>query len=150
MFARGFHACPKWSFSVTTDRSAYGVGENVEITVSLKNVGFIPHSFKSRTTGPVVISVEYQHSEDPTSRIQVWYSPFQENITEFSVGPNLNLERHFTWNQTKSENIWSGEEIEPGTYWVVAFIPPDWHWRVGALGVYSHFEAWTRINITSS
>lgn len=139
---------PKWSFSVTTDRSAYRVGENVEITVSLKNAGFISHTFKSRISNPVVVSIEYQHTESPTSRIQVWHNPFQENITEFSVGPNLSLDRHLIWNQTKSTNLWIDEEIEPGIYWIQAFIPE--HSSSMPIGVDNIFSVWTRINITSS
>lgn len=138
---------PKWSFSVTTNRTAYGLGENVEIIVSLKNMGFITHAFKSRISNPVVVSIEYQHTENPTSRIQVWFSPFQEDITEFSVGPNFSLDRHFVWNQTKSVNIWIGEGIELGIYWIQAFIPE--YSSDMPIGVDNIFWAWTSINITS-
>jgi len=138
---------PKWSFSVTTNKTAYSLEENVEITVSLKNMGFITHAFKSRINNPIVVSIEYQHTENPTSRIQVWFNPFQEDITEFSVGPNLSLNRQFIWNQTKSTNLWIGEEIEPGIYWIQAFIPE--YSSSMPIGVDNIFSAWTSINITS-
>ncbi len=139
---------PRWAFSATTSKTAYGLEENVEITVCLRNMGFIAHTFQSRISNPVVVSVEYQHTENPTSRIQVWYSPFQEDSSEFSVEPNLSLDRHFVWNQTKTANLWSGEETEPGVYWIVAFIPASSSDM--PIGSDNIFWAWTSINITSS
>jgi hypothetical protein len=115
---------PKWSFSVTTDKSSYEVGENVKITVSLKNVGFITHSFESALRDPVMVSVEYQPTENPTSTIQVWYSPYHWENTQFSLAPSYSLERHFIWNQTNTANPWfSNASYMPGTYQLVAFIP---------------------------
>lgn len=114
---------PKWSFSVATDRSSYKMGEDVKIAVSLRNVGYITHSFKSSISNPVVVTIEYQHTENPTSRIQVWYSPFGREVTEFSVGSNFSLERQFIWNQTLTVNQWFSEEIKPGIYWIQAYIP---------------------------
>ena len=68
---------PQWLFSVTTDKSTYSLGEDVKVTVSLKNLGFITHSFKSRVSDPIVIGIG-------TDLSQVWYSPFHKNTTEFS------------------------------------------------------------------
>jgi len=137
---------PKWSFSVVTDKTTYAHGENVKITVSLKNLGFITHSFKSRVSDPVVISIEYQYTEDPTVRSQVWYSPFHIDITEFSVGPNESFERNFVWNQT---NVYLPErEIELGGYYIEAMIPSaDSTMPIGADNL---FWSWTSINITST
>jgi len=138
---------PKWSFSVTTDKSSYKIGENIGITVSLRNMGYITHSFESSISNPVLVSIEYQHTENPTSTVQVWYSPFETEVTEFSVGPNSFLERQFTWNQTSTVNLWLNEEIEPGIYWIEAFIP-----RVASVHVSSSplFHAAETINITST
>lgn len=130
---------PKWSFSVSTDKTTYTLGENVKIKVSIKNLGFITHSFKSAVSDTIVVGVEHQYNS------QVWYSQFHRSITEFSIGPNESLERNFIWNQT---NIHLPEkEIEPGIYYIEAFIP-----NVNSDYIRSNplFHAETRINITST
>ncbi len=133
---------PRWVFSVTTDKSTYELGENMQITVTLQNLGFIAHSFRSSLSDPVWISVEYKRPG--TIPTQVWYSHYHENITEFSIKPKESLERTFVWNQTHEVNlgIWNGEEIKPGTYRVVARIPKD--------ECYNLFFARTSINITQN
>lgn len=129
---------PKWSFAVATDKSSYRFGEDVKITVSLKNLGLFIHSFKSALSDPVLVSVaSKRHS-------QVWYSPYHRSITEFSIGPKESLERNFIWNQT---NIHSPEkEIGPGIYYIKAFIPSE----RADIGWDDLFRAWTSINITSA
>lgn len=105
---------PKWSFSVSTDKSTYSLGEDVQIMVSLENLGFVPHSFKSSISEPVVISIT-------TQRVgEVWLSPYHFNMTEFTVPAHQFLERTFIWNQT---NIYNQEEkIERGKYYIRALI----------------------------
>lgn len=136
---------PKWSFSVSTNKSTYMFGETVIISVSLKNMGFITHSFKSKVTNPVVISIERPYGDNPTVRKQVWYSPYHPEDTEFSVEPNRSLQRDFLWNQT---DIHSPEEdIESGTYYIIAFIPD----AQDDIGIRSKlFNTYTIINITST
>lgn len=137
---------PKWYFSVATDRSTYRLGEAVKIAVSLKNMGFISHSFKSVLSDPVLVTIEHQHAENPTLTEPVWYSPFQRSITEFSLEAAKSLERSFVWNQT---NVHFPErKIELGTYLIKAFIPSDdpnsdIYW--GYL-----FEDGTRIDVTAA
>jgi len=121
---------PKWSFSVTTDKSTYSLGESVQITVTLKNVGFIDQSFTSSLSDPVAVSVEIVH-EDPTVRTQAWYSPYHPNPTKFTIAPHQSLERNFTWNQTWTTNLWAlnGQTRMLGKYIIQAFIPnvqEDW------------------------
>ena len=136
---------PNWHFSVSTDKPSYKLGENVKISASLRNMGFITHSFKSEISNPVLISIEYWYYElNPTVTYQVWYSFVDWNSVEFSIGPSQSLDRDFVWNQTKIINIqFGGEEIEPGTYLVIASIP-----EVGGLLIDDLFHAWTSINIT--
>jgi hypothetical protein len=55
---------PSWSFSVTTDKPAYRLGENVTIIAVLKNTGFITHSFKSGLSDPVVVSVNFLRNKN--------------------------------------------------------------------------------------
>lgn len=137
---------PKWSFSAVTDKTAYMLGESVKITVSLKNLGFITHSFKSSVSDPIVVSVEYQPTENPTILSQVWYSQFNPSITEFSIAPNQSLERNFIWNQT---NVHLPEkEIEPGIYHIRALIPSADSNMV--IGVDNLFISWASINIVSA
>jgi len=135
---------PKWSFSVSTDKSTYMLGETVMISMSLKNMGFITHSFKSKVTNPVMISIERLYGDNPTVRRQVWYSPYQLEETECSAEPNRVLQRNFLWNQT---DIHLPErDIESGTYYIIAFIPDaqsvGWGSRL--------FYTYTMINITST
>jgi len=132
---------PRWSFSVTTDKNTYRLGENVTITATLRNHGLIAHSFKSSISDPVVIHVRAYMITS------VWYTPFNYEITEFTVFPNQPLERTFVWNQTKSVNIEFGKEIEPGTYYIGAHIPGS---SSEPFIDYEIFRAWTSINITST
>jgi hypothetical protein len=136
---------PRWSFSVTTDKNTYRLGEEVKITVSLKNLGFVTHSFKSRVIEPVFIIIEYEYTDHT---IPVWCSSVHEIITGFSIKPNQSLERNFVWNQTKSVNIEFGEEIEPGGYYIKTFIPSAD--STMPITVDNLFWAWASINITST
>lgn len=109
------YVTPRWSFSVSTDKSTYTLGENVKITASLENLGFITHSFKSSIRDPVVVSITKAYSMR-----QLWFSPFHFEETEFTIAPHQYLKRTVIWNQT---NILHPEEKnEPGTYIISAFI----------------------------
>ena len=132
---------PRWSFSVSTDKPTYRLGENVQITVSLENIGFITHSFKSSLSDPVVVSIE-TYGLGP----QVWYSPYHFNRTEFTIPSHESLERTFIWNQTNIH--FPEEENEPDTYVVWAFIPKGEFLDPHVAGTL--FCAYTKINITST
>lgn len=136
---------PSWSFSVSTDKPTYGLGEEVNITASLKNTGFITHSFKSLVIDPVIIDIEYEYPTNPTITSYVWYNPIHQSITEFSIEPSKSLERIFIWNQTNA--YYPEKKIEPGSYRIVAFIPSDDPDK-GIGGNYL-FVTGTRINITA-
>jgi hypothetical protein len=140
---------PKWSFSVSTDKATYRLGEDVIIMTSLRNMGFIAHSFKSLSDKPVIVRVEY--IEFRYYGYEVWYSPpgydfwaVDQSMTEFSVGPNETLERNFSWNQTNTSNpgFWN-QTYMSGTYRITAIIPSE---RV----LENLFLAWTSINVASS
>jgi len=133
---------PSWSFSVTTDKSTYRLGEHVEITVSLRNTGFITHSFESGVPEPAIVSVYLVTS-------QVWYSAYHEGVAQvFSLEPNGLLERDIVWNQT---NIYfPDKKIEAGTYFVEAFIPSRSSSNSWAPLGRPLFRAWTRIEITAA
>lgn len=137
---------PKWSFSVSTDKSTYKLGETVNISMSLKNMGFIAHSFKSKVSNPVVMSIEHLYGDNPTIRKQVYYSPYRLEETDFSVESNQILQRTFLWNQTSVHS--PEEEIELGTYYIIAFIPSAG--STMPVSVDNLFWTWASINITST
>jgi len=101
IFATWVIISPNWSFEVTTDKSVYNLGENVQITVTLKNRGYIPHSFISSINTPVVVSVEYVSESNPTLKYQVWYTPFQQIETTFTVSSNRPLIRSYIMESDK-------------------------------------------------
>jgi len=137
---------PNWSFVVATAKSNYELGENVQVTVSLKNLGFIPHSFTSSISDPMVVSVSYVYEDNPTVTTQVWFSLIHFNKTVFTIYPQQSLERTFTWNQT---NIYQPEKkIKSGTYLIEALIPSaDSDILIGFDNL---FWAWAFINITAT
>ena len=134
---------PNWAFSVTTDKSTYELGEPIQIGVTLENLGFIEHSLTSGVRDLAVISIssrEFGH---------VWYNCmhiFDWIDTQFTVPPHQSLERTFIWNQTNIN--FPEEEIEPGTYWIEAFIPKGESNR--PIEVDNLFWTSTSINITST
>lgn len=145
-----FILTPRWAFSITTDKSTYLLGEDVTITVRLQNLGYITHSFTTCVSEPVIVSVEYQPTVNPTVTFQVWYNPFHRNITEFTLGPNDSLERTFTWNQTNTQNPWSwNQTYMPGTYHIKAFIPKADEEIISGWDR-NLFDAYTTINVTST
>ena len=137
---------PNWSFSVTTDKSTYELGEPVQIRVMLENLGFISHSFTCAISDPVFFLIL---REDMHAYGHVWYSKYYDKTaTYFTVSSHQTLERTLTWNQT---NIYQPEkELEPGTYTIEAFIPRP---QAGFSIEMDHdplFYARTSINITST
>lgn len=142
---------PTWSFSVSTDKSTYTLGEEVRITTSLQNPGFITHSLRSALADPVVVSVEHQPTENPTSTIQVWYSPHRWETAQFSVAPSHSLKRDFIWNQTNTANPWFWDDIYmSGTYQVVAFIPDAEAEYLSPFGAHMLLIAFAVFNVTAS
>lgn len=153
-------ATPIWTFSVTTDKPVYRLGETVTFTVVLRNMGLVPHCFRSRLSELVVVSVVFPAAltEDPFA-YTVWDSPYHyHNITHFWLGPLGSLERHITWNQTRTVNIQyihSGLQIEPGVYRVLAQIPND-HLNEPLFSIPPQssmpplFYAWSTFNVTST
>ncbi len=125
---------PKWSFSVSTDKPTYRLGELVTITASLRNEGLISHYFISVASDPVLFTILGPDGRD-------WQGPYHENITTFSLSASQTLERTFTWNQS----------YVPGTYQIVVSIP-DAEAGDTPYGLYPPNPAlfWTRtsINIT--
>jgi len=141
---------PKWSFSVSTDKSTYRLGENVQITVSLENIGFITHSFESAISEPVLISIQVVHTTGSTWDVdEVWFGPypFHSTRTEFVIPSGQSLVRTFIWNQTITNISYLSyrREIEPGEYRIEAVIPSAHH------GVMYDpvFSAVARMNISS-
>jgi hypothetical protein len=146
-------AGPNWSFTVSTNKPTYKLGEEVHITVSLENKGFIPHSFKLINDEPLYVGVRCQYPYLAGSMLPVWCTPFHEKYTDYyqEIQPSKNLEKLFLWNNTKN---YSDQEIQLGTYKVGVYIarmtPP---WASQTLRFTYHdtpFISWTIINITSN
>ena len=140
-------ASPNWAFTISTDKRSYKLGEEVHITVSLENQGFIAHSFESGLSDPIVVSIEYQYTDNPFTT-QVWYNHYNEDPTVFSIQPGQFLERVFLWNQTNTVNPWLWNmTCRAGTYQIWALIP-----RVNFIHPTSNplFRTWTTINVTSN
>jgi hypothetical protein len=104
---------PRWSFTIATNKAVYAIGEDVQITVTLKNAGCLPQSITSAFTDPVIISVEEFGA-------QAWFAPssVQTNQTTFTVAPDQSLTRTFVWNGS-----WRNQERHSGTYSIKAVIP---------------------------
>ena len=104
---------PRWSFTITTDKAVYAIGETVQITVTLKNTGCLPQSITSAFTDPVIVSVE-------EGGAQAWFAPssVQTNQTTFTIAPDQSLTRTFVWNGS-----WGNQERHSGRYSVKAAIP---------------------------
>lgn len=125
---------PRWSFSISTDKSTYRLGENVTITACLENIGFIAHSFESRWSDPITVAA------CPQGRDAIWYSPHHVENTHFSIGPNQILKKTFIWNQTDTYH--PEREIRLGQYRIAAWIRDT--------NDNTLFSANTYINITST
>jgi hypothetical protein len=123
---------PRWSLSISTDKSTYNLGETVEITVCLTNNGFITHSFNSRWDSPAIVVIRHYSGEGT-----VWWSAANLEDTYFSVGPKQVLQRIFFWNQTGHAVY---VEIIPGEYSIYAETSAPLQRHVWAL----------HINITSA
>lgn len=132
---------PRWLFTIATDKADYAIGENVQITVTLRNTGYLPQSVISAVTGPVIVSVEEFSA-------QVWWAPadIKINQTTFTLTPNQFLVRTFVWNGSR----WS-QERHPGTYTVKAMIPNAQIHAISDVDTEDgrQFYAYTTINITS-
>ncbi len=133
-------ATPNWSFTVTTDKAVYKLGENITITATLRNLGYITHSFKSSLSDPILVTVP----SDSPYFYYVYYSQHNSSISEFSIESNGLLKREFVWNQTDQQY---GNQTSPGTYFVGAYIP-DGNYQFEGPEV-SLFRAHVHIEITS-
>jgi len=150
LYIVNFIMTPRWSFEVTTNKTVYSLGEDVQITVTLKNIGYVSSSFTAQVDNPILVSVEYTYPTSPTAKYQVWYTPFQEIETTFTVSPSQPLVRTYTWNQTNTQvpQFWN-TTYKAGTCYIEAFIPKkgtgSWEWNMDAL-----FRAWIYINVTET
>jgi len=144
IYATWFVLTPNWVFGLRTDKSSYALGERVQITVTLENLGFVSQSITSPTANPVVVAV-YARALAPTT--QMWYSPYLLNKTSFSISPGQPLVRTFVWNQTNSVNpeFWNTTYMA-GTYLIEAFIPKSRDFDVSS----RLFNAYVYINVTAT
>jgi hypothetical protein len=141
---------PNWTFSLTTDKSTYELGEPVQIKVTLENHGSVGHSFTSVSSSPVEITIEYRYTNihNFTYWTPVWYSGAGRRAkTEFMIPPHQSLERTFIWNQTT--NAFDAPQIQSGICIVHAYIPLYTGVTTFSFEILT-FAAETNINITST
>jgi hypothetical protein len=115
---------PKWSFTISTDKSIYAPTEDVRITVTLTNLGYIPHSFSSMVDPPIIVEVWSTDSNFGylEKSLQTWYTPFlNQNQTMLTIPPGQSLTKTFAWNQTVIRPY--SLRVTPGIYLVDAFVP---------------------------
>jgi hypothetical protein len=141
---------PVWVFGLATDKTAYGLGEDVQIIVTLENHGFISHPITAAIANPVFVAVYAVAESNPTITTQVWYSHYVSNETTFTVSPSQPLLRTFVWNQTNFVNpgYWN-TTYKAGTYLIEAFIPKSGAGWPALLGP-KLFSAYVYINVTAS
>jgi hypothetical protein len=117
---------PKWSFTVSTDKSVYALTESVHITVTLTNLGYIPHSVSSMVDPSIVVEVwstDTNYDDTLEKGLQMWYTPFlNQSQTTLTIPPGQSLIRTILWNQTVAHPE-SSLSVTPGTYLVEAFVP---------------------------
>jgi hypothetical protein len=128
---------PRWSFTVSTDKTVYKLGENVTITATLTNNGYITHSFTSSYKDPILIGFNYEKHWFGV----VFISNMQRNKTEFSIAPGQSIQRTMVWNQTILK--WPTRKLVPlttlGDYYIRAeIVDADGH---------TLFGSWTNITI---
>lgn len=132
---------PRWSFTIATNKAVYVLDENVQITVTLKNTGYLSQSVTSGVTDPVIVSVEEFSA-------QAWWAPddIQINQTTFTIAPNQSLTRVFIW-----DGYWWNHERHAGTYTVKATIPNAQIHEISDVDSPGgrQFYAYTAIDITS-
>ena len=104
---------PRWSFTIATNKAVYSIGEDIQITVSLKNIGYLHQSITTAFTSPIIVWIE-------EGGAQAWYAPsnVQTNQTTFTTVPDQSLTRTFVWNGS-----WQNQERHSGIYSVKAAIP---------------------------
>jgi len=134
---------PRWSFTVTTNKTDYALGEDVRITVTLKNTGLIPQSMTSPVADPVMLWIEFASAPGAYA----WFSDVHKNLATFTIAPGQALTRVFIWNQT-----WWDKTNYPGAYFVQAAIPEPSLDDVNTvtIGYGRQFYAYSEINITAT
>lgn len=110
---------PNWSFTVSTDKSIYKLGENITITATLTNHGYITHSITTSETSTWIRFCARKASWD------LWWSLTQLNETEFSLASKQTIKKTVIWSQTVWKNSWTNKMVplnETGDYYVCAEI----------------------------
>lgn len=140
---------PNWVFTLATDKSSYVVGENVQITVTLKNRAFLSQSVASSVNSSFVVRilpVDY-------SSMTAWCAPYQYSETILSARSGESIVRTYVWNTTDIANlylrdIYVGRELV--SYWIWVSMPQKGPCEVANPEFDTPFIASVNINVTAA
>jgi len=115
---------PRWSFTVTTDKTSYTSTDDIRFTVTLKNTGYISQTITSGITQPVAVWIEVT-AENGWWNPAVWDNGRPPNHLEpantvFTILAGNVLTRTFEFNQSL---IAQGYKSGPYTIRIDAVIP---------------------------
>lgn len=119
--------------SVLTDKSAYGWGENVMITVSVTNNGSSTLSFTFATShqaGYSIYALRRRTFKLVSTTLNDYY--FQI-VTYLTLEPNETKNYTFLWPHVSETDV----KIRPGTYSVFGYFVGTWTWsaRSASFGI---------------
>ena len=134
---------PRWSFTIATNKTVYAIGENVQITVTLRNTGYLPQSITSAISDPVVVTAD-------SFNALAWAAPWDVQIsqTSYTIAPDQPLIRVFV-NGTSHGITIKRDSLENTISMPV--IPNAHIDEIGDIyfGSDQQFSAYTEINITA-
>jgi hypothetical protein len=144
---------PHWSFTIVTNKPSYTSTENIQITVTLKNVGYITQTITSGFSDPVGVWIEWTSADYSGENPDVWDSsrpPYGIHIanTTFTILPDKTLTRTFEFDQSLLE---SSYRSKPYMLRINAAIPKTDRYATSDIieTEYQLFYAYARVNVTS-
>jgi hypothetical protein len=119
---------PRWSFTITTDKTIYTASDDIRFTVTLKNAGYIPQTITSGITRelsgitePLFVVIDVEEDHNGLTGYYVWYSGDPKNASSSLTLPAGNsITRTYEFNQSLIEQ---GYRSGPYIIWIYAVIP---------------------------
>lgn len=111
--------------TVSTDKSAYGWGETVVITVSVTNVGTSTLTIVFPTThisGFEICKAVYGHPRTLKLVYTTYDGIHQPMVTYLTLEPGETKDYTHYWGQNSETDV----EIRPANYWIFGYISEPW------------------------